>query len=221
MANNQGEIEKAMKPFRIRKLIKDAAVYSLTYETLEDIIITRIRDFYSTGYENGHEIISESYHSEVLEKDSKKKPLNASILWLSENGVIDEIDIGRFWNCREHRNQIVHELSGKLLDLDYKLPVEEINEMIALVEKIERWWILNVEIPTNPDPIEGEIDEEGVKSGLMLLVNFLKDFSSLSNSRVDIKKLRTLIPAEWQEMTDDQLSEYALLITEVFPSLTK
>ena len=36
---------------------------------------------------------------------------------------------------------------------------------MALVQKIEKWWIINVEIPTNPDFDGKDIDEDGIISG--------------------------------------------------------
>jgi len=35
-------------------------------------------------------------------------------------------------------------------------------EITDLLDKIERWWILNVEIPTNPEFDGEEIDEDGI-----------------------------------------------------------
>jgi hypothetical protein len=44
---------------------------------------------------------------------------------------------------------------------------ERFGDMTTLLDKIERWWIVNVEIPTNPD-FDGkheEIDESGIIPG--------------------------------------------------------
>jgi hypothetical protein len=45
--------------------------------------------------------------------------------------------------------------------------------LMALVHKIEKWWIVNVEIATNPDFDEVEIDNEGIISGPSLVIQLL------------------------------------------------
>jgi hypothetical protein len=42
-----------------------------------------------------------------------------------------------------------------------------------LLRKIEVWWIVNVDIATDPDLIEKEIDEEGIIPGRVLTVSLM------------------------------------------------
>ena len=49
--------------------------------------------------------------------------------------------------------------------------------MIDLLHKIEKWWILNVEIPTNPDLDRMEISEEGIVPGQIMTLRLLLDIA--------------------------------------------
>ncbi len=53
------------------------------------------------------------------------------------------------------------------------------NGMVALLDKIERWWIINVEIPTNPvfDRKRDEIDESGIVPGPILSLQMMFDIA--------------------------------------------
>jgi hypothetical protein len=44
---------------------------------------------------------------------------------------------------------------------------------LALLSKIERWWIVNVEIATDPDLVDKEIDEDGILPGRILTMQIL------------------------------------------------
>lgn len=52
---------------------------------------------------------------------------------------------------------------------------ERFNEIVYLLNKIELWWIINVEIPLNPDLVDKEIEEDEIVPGpvanLQMMVN--------------------------------------------------
>ena len=45
--------------------------------------------------------------------------------------------------------------------------------MVDLLHKIEKWWIINVEIPTNPDFDGEDIDEDAVVAGRVITLRLL------------------------------------------------
>jgi hypothetical protein len=78
---------------------------------------------------------------------------------------------------RQIRNEIAHEITRLLtegLKADY---VSRFQEMVALVANIEKWWIVNVAIPTNPDFDDKEIDEDGIVPGPVLTLRLLLDIA--------------------------------------------
>jgi len=44
---------------------------------------------------------------------------------------------------------------------------------VELLQKIDVWWVANVEILTNPDYSDTEIDDEGIVSGAILSLQTL------------------------------------------------
>ncbi len=91
--------------------------------------------------------------------------MRSSLAWLQQNGVIDAADLETDRKLTETRNQIAHELAqimscGDLPDLVSLFP-----RLVALVRKIERCWVINLDIATDPDYNGVEIDEESIVTG--------------------------------------------------------
>lgn len=89
---------------------------------------------------------------------------------MKENGAITDEDIEKYNRARVFRNGITHEMENILFHgVPSNLP-DLYHEMIFLADKIEKWWIMNVDIPTNIDLIENgistDIDEKEVIPGL-------------------------------------------------------
>ena len=55
--------------------------------------------------------------------------------------------------------------------------------MTALLDKVEKWWIVNLEIPTNPDLIDkiNEIDFDGIVPGPIISLRMMVDVALGSN----------------------------------------
>lgn len=51
------------------------------------------------------------------------------------------------------------------------------SEMVSLLDKIERWWIVNVEITTDPQFDGQEIDEEGIIPGPIIGLRLMMDIA--------------------------------------------
>jgi hypothetical protein len=54
---------------------------------------------------------------------------------------------------------------------------ERFADILALVDKIGRWWVVNVEIPTNPDFDGEKIDETGIVPGPTMGLRLLIDIA--------------------------------------------
>jgi len=142
---------------------------------LKGAIIGRIKDFFSFGFDDDGDIVSEKYVSNVLSRN--KSTLYASLQWLCENNVIDYDDFAMFELIKGKRNEVAHRLpklifSGMVKDLD-----EMFQYMTGLLHKIEVWWVVNVEIPTDPDYCEAEINEEDVVPGTVMTMQLMVDIA--------------------------------------------
>jgi len=83
--------------------------------------------------------------------------------------AIDDGDLATFDRVKACRNTLAHKLFSMLGSEGLPADFEEcFSDMVALLRKIEVWWITNVEIPTNPDFEGKELDEEGIVPGSVM-----------------------------------------------------
>jgi hypothetical protein len=147
--DNQAKWERFLDPGVLRPNLILASLYIAAFEVLKNSIVERLRDFYVSGWDQNGLIISPEYQDEVLSRD--KSPTYASLKWLKESEVINDDDVEKFNKIKSCRNLLAHEITKMLME---GLPsdfLERFNDMVALLDKMERWWIVNAEIPTNPD----------------------------------------------------------------------
>ena len=176
MSSVNEQWEQFLNPAVLKERLVSVSLYVTAFEILKDSIIGHIRSFYSTGFDSNGEIIDEKYKTKVLSKG--KTVLDASINWLSENGVIDQDDIKLFERIRTTRNSLVHQLPSMVIGGKEFNHIERFPELIALLRKIEVWWVVNVEIPTNPDFDGKEIDEEGIVPGPIMMLQLMLEVLS-------------------------------------------
>ena len=88
------------------------------------------------------------------------------------------LDIGAFDRVKTCRNILAHRLLATLgsegMPPDFEKCFEE---MVALLDKIETWWIKEVEIPINSDLDGQDIDEDGIMSGRVMGIRLLCDIA--------------------------------------------
>lgn len=166
----------------LRGSVNIIALYITVYELLEDTIISRPKDFYTVVEFDDR--AKQQYEQEVLalyRKEAcpglniKNKALIASLLWFKRNGAIDDHDIQIFTESRKLRNKITHEMYGAIVEGRSAI-VEQFALLYCLFCKIERWWVLEIEVPmTDEIPADAEIDVNGVMSGNMVVLNVIMD----------------------------------------------
>lgn len=172
--------ENFLNPEVLRPNLIMASLYIAAFEMLKDTIVERIRDFYITGFDKSIEkdggwLVDPRYQSDVLSRN--RSPVYASLDWLKESGAVDDQDIATFERTKECRNELVHRIFRMLSDgLPADLP-ERFADIIALLDKIERWWIVNVEIPVNPDFDHQQIDEARIMPGRIMGLRALLDIA--------------------------------------------
>jgi hypothetical protein len=92
--------------------------------------------------------------------------------------VITEEDLRKIENIRRHRNQIAHELPKLLIDGDNNLSLGYLLQIRELLEKIELWWVINVEIPANQIFDGDEISEKDIHPGRVILMDYIVSSAS-------------------------------------------
>lgn len=181
--------ERFLNPEILRTNLIVASLFITAFEMLKDSIIGRIRDFFTNGFDENGWIVNDDYKSKVLSLN--KSPLYASLEWLKGMDVIDNDDIEEFDRIRNCRNEIAHEIANFISKGPNIDPLPLFPKMTDLLHKIEKWWILNFEIPINPDIDVQDIEEDGVVPGKIMTLRLLADIAlgSEEESKVYYKEL--------------------------------
>ncbi len=148
-----------------------ATMFITTFEILKNSIVDHIRDFYSIGWSEEGVTVSPAYKEKVLSRG--KSPVYASLNWLHENQVINGDDLEVFEQLKRTRNLVVHQLFEVVTGQVESNHTEQFNILVELLRKIEVWWIVNVELATDPDYNDAEVDEEGIVPGSILSLQML------------------------------------------------
>lgn len=156
--------------------INFAALFVLNFECLKDYIITQPRTFYSDVLIKDGELCceeTEEYKKEV--RSLEKNIENASLRWFMNTDAITEEDYNLYQELRERRNDITHELLKNLNngfnETDAKLYVK----LLELYQKIDKWWINEIEIPISGGVLPDEYDSEQVLGGQAMILSIIND----------------------------------------------
>ena len=165
--------DATMKVMRLlsKEVLKDnlakAGLYALAYELLKNSIIERPKSFFAMGGTGS----DDHYRAEVLSRHPNT--LIASCLWFQENGAITEEDAREVLQFREHRNEIAHELPNVLLNPEVQVDENKLIRLFQLLWKIDRWWITEIEVPTDPDFDGQDVDPNEIRSVGMEFMAYL------------------------------------------------
>ena len=199
------EVDQQWKNLFDRDILKESvniiALYITMYELLEDTIISRPKDFF-TVIEYG-ERAKQQYEEHVLslfEKSAcpgiatRNKELIASLLWFKQMKAIDDEDIQVFAKLRTTRNEVTHKMLQVIADGGSKY-LMQLMELYKLFCKVERWWILEIEVPIGGEiPPDHEIKEDEVMSGNMIILNAMIDILA-NDSNANYKEVCEAIGA--------------------------
>lgn len=183
MSDTEDQWEKFLDPDVVRPSLFLATMFITAFEILKDSIVEDIRSFYTNGFDANGPIVGPEYQSEVLSKN--KSPLYASLQWLREHDAIDDEDLSIFEKLKSTRNLLAHQLFSVVTGQVESAHKVDFVALVALLRKIGVWWIVNVEIPTNPDFYGQEIDEEGIVPGSVLSLQMLIQVASGSTELLE------------------------------------
>lgn len=167
--------EEFLSPEVLRGKLISASIYLAAYEMLKDSIIGRLKDFYIFGFDEHRDRVDPRYKHEVL--DRKPNVLYASLSWLQERGAIEQDDVATFEKLKACRNRIAHGMPRLAMAGSDFGHLDLFPDLFTLLKKVETWWIVNVEIPTNEDFDGVEIDQEGIIPGPIMMVKMMLDIA--------------------------------------------
>lgn len=171
MSTHEERWERFLDPEVVRPSLFMATMFITTFEILKNSIVDRIRDFYSIGWSEEGSTVSAEYKTKVLSRD--KSPVYASLKWLHEHDVISDDDLETFEQLKNTRNLVAHQLFDIVTGQTESNHTEQFQVLVELLRKIEVWWVVNVEIATDPDYADAEIDEGGIVPGAILSLQML------------------------------------------------
>jgi hypothetical protein len=166
--------EAMLTPEIVRDRLVRAGLFLIGYELLEDVIVRRLREFF---FFTGLDSSSDDYRSEVLSLDPKGKndAVRGSLKWLLKMGVIDPQEEQRFIEIKNARNAVAHALGPIIGGEKNEEFGAHFAPMLNLLTKVHRWWILNVDIETDPDWGGAAVDPSEITPGSLLLMQILMD----------------------------------------------
>lgn len=176
MTRTADQWERFLDPDVVRPSLFLATMFITTFEILKDSIVDDVRSFYTNGFDEHGLTVSSDYQAKVLSKN--KSPLYASLQWLRENDAIDDEDLLTFEKLKSTRNLLAHQLFVVVTGQVDSGHETQFDDLVKLLRKIGVWWVVNVEIPTNPDYDGKEIDEEGIVPGAVLTLQMLIQVAS-------------------------------------------
>ena len=166
--------ENLLNPDVLRPLLIASSIYITGFEMLKDSIIDRTKDFFSFvhRFDRSGNIADGKYQTDVLSRN--KSILYASLDWLKDMKAIDEHDMEIFNRSKDVRNELSHNLHHRIssegLPKDFS---QSFKDMVSLYRKIEVWWVVNFEIPTNPDLDGKEFNENGIMPGTVMFLQLM------------------------------------------------
>ena len=175
---------KFLDPESLKRNLIRGSLYLTCYEMLKESVVEQPRAFICMGLtDDTKDEVCAEYKADVL--TLAKDPLIASALWFRERGAISDDDVSMLRRLRDHRNQIAHELLRFLATVEAEVKMEFFDEIYYLVQKIDKWWIQEIEIPANSEYDNRHFTEEeldGVKSMRMFFMPLL---IQLANGKED------------------------------------
>src|SRR5687768_6861086 len=123
-------LEKKMSGSSMRTALQRAGMLLTGWELLRSDIEDGVRQF----FELTPGAVSPEYEKEVLSRH--KYRLQASALWLVEQGALTASQCRRIEELRTHRNEVAHELAKLLVDPRHEIDVMLLQEMATILRAV-------------------------------------------------------------------------------------
>jgi len=171
MENASASWKKFLNPQTLKSNLTAAAVFITAYEILRQCLIEHLRCFFiDSGAHSLEELItpgqSKSYKEKVLVLD--KREMVACAMWFRDTGALTDSDITTIQQVTDHRNEIAHDLLKLLSDANHDVDLSQLHAIYELVLKVDNWWIREVDIPTNPDMEDVELEETDLDAAISM-----------------------------------------------------
>lgn len=171
------ELQNLFDEPTLKRNIEFAALFVLNYESLKEYVINQVKGFYVESIIfNGDEIKykePDEYKKQVRNLDTKID--TASMKWFMNVGAITKQELDLYHVCRKRRNDITHELLKNLCSGFHENDVELFSSMVHLYQKLDNWWINEIEIPASADENPADYNRDQVFGGQAFVLSAIND----------------------------------------------
>ena len=177
---------KFLDPDSLKSNLISASLFIAAFEVLQSSVMDPLKGFFSLGFDVTGVQISPKYGTEVLSRH--KSPFRASLLWFRESGAIDDLDLELVDKIRDHRNELAHQLPKYIATVGAEINLQLLQSTCDFVAKIDRWWIKEIEMPTDPDMTPERLDatnESDITSGNMMFLQMMTKIAAGDDSAAD------------------------------------
>jgi len=175
MTDTNDSWKKFLHPETLRGNLIAISLFIAAFEMFKDRVIEKPEIYFSTGFDQNGLILDDKYKTEVLARSRSK--LYASLLWFKEMTAIDQSDMSLFDSIRQYRNEVTHEPMEFLGNSKRNFDASKFQELISLLEKIERWWFINFEAAIDPDMLPEGTNPDEVIPGPIWSLQLMLDIA--------------------------------------------
>lgn len=176
--------ENIIDEANLRESLSFAAFYIALFENFTNSIEDQIKKLYWRGSEIGDDgEYKDKYHSDYKTRIEKRDVdgkgnhdvLKASMLWLKDEGAIDDEDYEFFLEAKKQRNIFSHELISVVFRGITEEEIKRFFDLFSLYKKIDQWWIVEIDIPALGDYVPVNVDKNEVSSVITQLFAMMID----------------------------------------------
>ena len=168
------DVKKITTPETLKRSLINASLILTAYELMKYSLIDGVKDFFKTDKE------SYSEHENEIEQIRKRLPkkdrailLLVYACWFKEHEALTEKDFKNIDKIRIYRNEVAHELIKFLVYSDYEVDVKYLFQIRDILEKVDVWWVKEVEALINSDIDLDKIQDASIMSGGMIILDHL------------------------------------------------
>ena len=158
------------------------ALYIGLYESFADTVESHVESFFCNDafldkngkirYKPSEEYVEEIKNRSVDDKGNHNT-LKSTMLWFVENGALTQDDYRLLLELKQLRNSFAHKMPQDLWSGLYEEHAKALGDLLSLYRKIERWWIVEIEIPIAGNDVPEGYDADGVTSGILLTFDMM------------------------------------------------
>lgn len=168
------DIKKITTQETLKRSLINASLILTAYELMKYSLIDGVKDFFKIDKEsyNEHENEIEQIRKRLPKKD-RTHLLLVYACWFKECKALTENDYNTIVKVWRYRNEVAHELIKFLADSDYEVDVKYLFQIRDILEKVDVWWMKEVEALISPDIDLDKIQDASIRSGGMIILDHI------------------------------------------------